>query len=293
MDKLLNTLKWRHETNVNQILKQGENEILQKEMNTGKAFILGKDKQGRPVTYVQVKNHIKGQFSDESTQLLTIFTIETGRKLLESGIETATIILDLEGFSMKNIDYQLVKFFIHLLENHYPESLGLALVINASLLFISCWNIIKYWLDPVVLSKIQFLDDENDLHEYIDSSVLPKRLNGFQLDYQYIPPTENDQQIISDFRNDKYGENIARKAHRCAAKNYLNLTLQWANNNEDKTIFIQRKKATKKLRKAFEQLIPYVFTQTYYHRQEIIHEPIFNISYERLKQRDQQDFVMF
>ncbi|CAF1448169.1 unnamed protein product [Rotaria magnacalcarata] len=70
------------------------------------------------VTYVHVKNHIKGQYSEESAELLTIFTIEMSQKLLEAEIETATIVLYLEGFSMKNIDYQLIKFSIHLFENH-------------------------------------------------------------------------------------------------------------------------------------------------------------------------------
>ncbi|CAF4123274.1 unnamed protein product, partial [Rotaria sp. Silwood1] len=36
-----------------------------------------------------------------STRFLTIFTIETDRKLLELGNETATIILDMDGFYFK------------------------------------------------------------------------------------------------------------------------------------------------------------------------------------------------
>jgi hypothetical protein len=294
VQQLIDTLQWRHQFNIKQILAQGEYQLNQEEIESGKTFIIGKDKLGRPVSYIQVTKHIKGQFSDESTQLIAIFTIETARKLLDSGHETASSIIDLNGFSYRNLDYEFVKFSINLLENHYPESLGVALVINAPYLFYGTWNIIKHWLDPVVRSKIIFLKDPNELSNYVDVSVLPKQINGELEHFKYIPPTEQDKQMFLAFRNDKDGEEIARRSHRRAAKKYLEITLQWANDTQNNQHIIkQRKRATKKLRNAFEQLIPYVSTKTHYHRVGIINEPIFDIAYEQLLKRNEEYVTMF
>ncbi len=294
VQQLINTLKWRHQFNIQKLLADGEYQLNQQEIQSGKTFLIGKDKIGRPVTYVHVTKHIKGQFQDESTQLMTIFVIETARKLLDGGNETATIIVDLNGFSLKNIDYDFVKFLINLLEHHYPESLGVALVINAPFLFYGCWNIIKHWLDPVVQSKIIFLKNSNDLSQYIDLSILPQQYNGELFNFKYIPPTEKDKKILLAFRNDKDGELMIRKSHRKAAKKYLDITLQWANDHENnQKILIQRKKATKKLRNAFHQLIPYVSTTTHYHRVGIINEPIFDMAYQELLKRNEENVAIF
>lgn len=294
VQQLIDTLTWRHQFNIKQILSEGEFKLNQQEIQSGKSFIIGKDQMGRPVTYIHVIKHIKGQFEDQSTQLMTIFIIETARKLLDQGNETATVIIDLNGFSLKNLDYEFVKFLINLLENHYPESLAIALIINAPFLFNSSWNIIKHWLDPNVQNKIIFLKNTNDLSKYIDLSILPQQFNGEITHFNYIPPTEQDKQMFITFRNDKDGQTIAQTSHRNAAQIYLNITLQWANDHQNnQNILNQRKKATKKLRNAFKQLIPYVSTRTHYHRVGIINEPIFDQTYQQIRNRYQDNVAYF
>lgn len=294
INQLMDTLKWRNEINIQKILLEGENELIVEELEKGTTYLLGRDKTGRPVTYVQLKNHIKGEVSNEGLELLTILTIETGRMLLDSGNETATVILDLNGFSMKNLDYDLIKFLINLLENHYPECLGIALVINAPFLFSSSWNLIKHWFDPVVQNKIQFLKDSNELTKYIDPSILPKHLNGTQNQFKYIPPNQQDQIMLSTFTNDQQGYQLAKRNHRKYAINYLNWTLQWANDQSNSQhLLTQRKKAQKKLRNAFLQLIPYVSTRTHYHRIGLINQSIFDTTYQHIISTNQQNVIHF
>jgi len=43
------------------------------------------------------------------------------------------------------MDYQVIKNLIWLLSRHYPERLGICLVLNAPTLFSGCWGIIKGW----------------------------------------------------------------------------------------------------------------------------------------------------
>jgi hypothetical protein len=215
--------------------------------------------------------------------------MEIGRKLLIYPIESVTIILDMNQFSMKNMDYQHTKFLINLLQNYYAESLGLVLIINSSLLFNSCWYIIRPWLDPVVESKIHFIKHIDDLNKYIDPSNLPKRLNGTQPDFNYTPSNEEDQFMLNTIRKDFNGKTKAFIYHKQSSINYLQITLQWAKTKDENSIIEQRKKATKQLSDAFIQLIPYIQTKTYYHRIGLINEPIFDITFENI----QQEIVRF
>ncbi|CAF1468066.1 unnamed protein product [Rotaria sordida] len=243
----------------------------------------GYDRVGRPIIYISVKDHVKGQFSSESTEKLTILFMEIGRKLLHSPVESITVIFDMAGFSLKNMDYQHIHFLVNLVQSYYPESLGLALIVNAPWLFNSCWQIIKRWLDPVVESKVQFIKKLNDLTKFIDLSNTPKRLNGNNPDFKYIPPAEQDNIMSSAFRDDFYGHEQARENHELASINYLRITLEWAQKKHDKHILEERKKAMKELQDAYEQLIPYISARTHYHRNGFIHEPIFDIAYEKIQ----------
>ncbi|CAF1046533.1 unnamed protein product [Adineta steineri] len=293
VQQLIDTLNWRYERGVDKLLAKGENELLIEEVMSGKAYFMGYDKMGRPVNYIHVKDHIKDQFPIEATEKLGILSVETGRKLLNGSIETGTVILDMNGFGMNNMDYQLVKFFINLLESYYPESLGLALVIHPPLIFYSCWAIIKHWVDPVIQNKIHFLKHEEELFEFIDPSNLPKRLHGTHPDYKYIPPTTEDNNMLAAFRADKQGRKIVRAAHRKAARHYLNVTLKWAHGDESETLLEERKQATKQLRDTFEEFVPYIHTRTHYHRMGLINEPIFDTAYEKLRHRNEMKIVQF
>jgi len=282
--QLIETIKWRNEWGVKELLAKGETDLCQDELKSGKSYFMGYDKVGRPIVYIYVKDHIKGEFPPESTEKITVFTMEIGRKLLKPPNESVTVVFDMTGFGLRNMDYQNVKFLINLLQNYYPESFGLGLVINAPWIFNSCWYIIKPWLDPVVESKIHFINNLHDITQYIDPSVLPKRLNGNQPDFSYILPTEEDLAMLATFRNDVKGKMKAEEVHREAVQNYLNITRQWTHEEETDKILKERKRATKELRDAFEQLTPYVSTRTHYHRIGAINEPIFDIVYKRIQE---------
>ena len=49
--------------------------------------------------------------------------------------ESQTIVFDMTGFSMANMDYTPVKFMIKCFEANYPESLGAVLVHNSPWIF--------------------------------------------------------------------------------------------------------------------------------------------------------------
>lgn len=151
---LVSTMKWRQDAKVDDdIMVNGEEHMLLQEqqggteadkrlakdfldqMRMGKSFTHGIDKEGRPMTVVRARLHRAGEQSEESLERYTVFLIETNRHLLSDPIDTGTVIFDMTGFSMANMDYAPVKFMIQCFEANYPESLGVVLVHKAPWIF--------------------------------------------------------------------------------------------------------------------------------------------------------------
>lgn len=293
VNQIIETLKWRHDWGVQELVANGERAISKEEIATGKTYFMGHDRMGRPVCCIHPKEHIKGQFPAEYSEKLTVFCVETYRKLLQPPMESVTVIFDMAGCEAKNMDLHQVKFLITLMDNYYPDSLGLILILNFPWLLGKSWTLIKTWLNPNVQKKVRFIHSEEELAELIDPTVLPKRLYGTQPDFKYIPPTAEDDAMFKAFRTDIKGKAIVEAAHRDAVRNYLSVTLQWANGHETRSILLERKKARKQLKQAFEQLSPYISTRTHYHRVGVIKEPIFQIAYDKLLQTKEEQNVTF
>ena len=284
VELFLETIKWRKEWGVTEFVAKGETDLYEEEIQSGKTFFMGEDKMGRPINYVSARDHIKEQFPGKATEKLTVFTMETGRKLLHPPHESVTVVFDLTDFGLKNMDYQHLKFLIYLLQNYYPESFALGLVVNAPWIFNGCWYIIKRWLDPVVQNKIHFVNSYEDLREYIPGESIPKKFKGNHPDFQYIPPTEEDLAMLKAVRNDHEGQRKAEERHRQAVETYLKITDRWVREQETGEILEERGKAAEELRNAFEQLVPYINTRTHYHRSGEIDEPIFEILYQKIQE---------
>ena len=291
--QIIETLKWRREWGVQELVANGEKAVSEEEIATGKTYFMGHDKVGRPVCCIHPKEHIKGQFPHEFSERLTVFCVETYRKLLQTPMESVTVVFDMSSCETKNMDFHQVKFLLHLLDNYYPDSLGLILILNFPWVLDKCWTLIKSWMDPTVQKKVRFIHSEHELSEYIDLSVLPKRLRGAQPDFHYVPPTQEDEAMLAAFRADVEGKATAESAHRQAIRAYVDITLKWAHGDETRGVILERTKARKHLKQAFEDLSPYISTRTYYHRVGVINEPIFHVAYERLQRNDQSSVTFF
>ncbi|CAF1274910.1 unnamed protein product [Adineta steineri] len=286
IQRIMNLLTWRIKSRIQEFLSKAESEISLEEATMNKGYFMGYDKIGRPVCYIHAKEHIRGQFSLDQTEKLAILALEISRKLLQSPVETFTVVIDVGGISRKNMDLHLAKNFINLFQTYYSESLGLGLIVNGSWFFNSCWSIIMPWLDPTVENKIKFIKKETDLNMYIDPINIPQRLQGKHEDFQYILPTEKDQTMLTAFRHDNQGKKFAETHHRQVAKKYLKLTLRWAHTEDNENFILERIKASKNLTDTYEKLLPYITTQIHYHRNGDINENIFDMTYNKLCTND-------
>ncbi|CAI0652761.1 unnamed protein product [Colletotrichum noveboracense] len=225
---------------------------------SGKTFIHGIDKAGRPICMVRVRMHRQGEQCEESLEKYTVFLIETCRMVLAPPIDTATIVFDMTGFSMANMDYTPVKFMIKCFEANYPESLGAVLVHKAPWVFQGIWKIIKGWLDPVVASKVHFTNNVKEMEEFIPTSHILKELDGQEdWDYKYVEPVAGE--------NDKMKDAAARDALLAGREElisqYEEATLQWikeAGTDKEAGIKAQRDELAYKLRDDYWKLDPYL-----------------------------------
>lgn len=147
------------------------------ELQTGKSFFYGVDKEGRPVCIVKVKNHDPSKMDQSENQRFSLFMMEYGRTLLEPGVETVTMVFDMTDAGMKNMDLKALQFTIQSLQNHYPESLGKVLVYNASWFVYGIWKVVKPWLDVVTAAKVLFIDKKS-IKDYIPEDKLMTEYGG-------------------------------------------------------------------------------------------------------------------
>ncbi|KAL4806833.1 CRAL-TRIO domain-containing protein [Aspergillus unguis] len=179
------------------VAKEGEDFLAQ--MRMGKCYQHGVDKQGRPICVVRVKLHKPSAQSTEVINRFILHIIETTRLLLVPPVDTVTVLFDMTGFGLSNMEYAPVKFIIECFQDNYPESLGSMLIHNAPWVFSGIWKVIKGWMDPVIVSKVHFTNNAKDLSKFIDMDKLPKEIGGGEdWTYDYKEPTEGENARMDD-----------------------------------------------------------------------------------------------
>ncbi|CAG8448967.1 10014_t:CDS:2 [Ambispora leptoticha] len=277
---LMSTLKWSLQTDVRGIVKGGESGLEQYfaeknspgfriQLESGKSFCRGFDKEGRPITYINVRRHKKDEQNLEVLQRFTIWVMETCRLMIIPPVETACIVFNMTDFNLANMDLQYMKFMIQCFEAYYPESLGICIVHKAPWVFQGVWKVISPLLDPVVASKIRFTSQDKDLLEYIPANHLISSLGGEDAwEYTYIPPREGENDRMKD---EKTKQEKIRIRQELEVK-FEELTKNWIADSSNEQIKKERNELKGKLRQAQWELDPYIRARTYYHRIGVLRE---------------------
>jgi hypothetical protein len=192
---LINSLKWRINVKPNTVTVDDVLEILKRDY----VFFHEVDKESNPIVWVNVQYHIEFQNKLPEYQKFVYFMMEEGirrvNKILDNleaqqaedqkeGREVkplpelrATLIFDMRGFAMANMDFAIVKFLAETLQAYYPEVLAHTYIVDAPWIFQTCWTMIKGWLDPVVVSKIEFINRDY-LLKVLDVEKVPIKNGG-------------------------------------------------------------------------------------------------------------------
>ncbi|KAJ1725458.1 hypothetical protein LPJ53_000388 [Coemansia erecta] len=169
-------------------------EVVRQEGGTGKLFVNGWDRMGRPLMYMfpqrQNTKEAKGQLR------FTVDTMEQAIRSMPEGVTKITFVIDVSQYSMaQSVALSTAREFLHILEAHYPERLGKALVISPPRMFVMFYHIIAPFIDPVTKAKVAFVDLDGsravsaegpwvDINEHIDPEQLLSEVGG-QWNYRY------------------------------------------------------------------------------------------------------------
>ncbi len=153
-----------------------------------------KKKDGRPIYIEQLgKLDIKALYEITTQERLlkrliceyersTRARMPASERMVGHPVETFCTILDLSGVSLSNFyrvkDYVLEASKIG--QDRYPEIMGKFYIVNAPWAFSAVWAIIKPWLDPVTVSKIDIVGSgyKDKLLAQIPAENLPKEFGG-------------------------------------------------------------------------------------------------------------------
>ena len=125
--RILGTLTWRREYGVEDLSA----DHISPENETGKQIILGYDKEGRVCHYLNPGRQ-NTEASPRQVQHL-VYMLERNIELMPPQVETLSLLINFKaGKSRGNTapGIGLAREVLNILQNHYPERLGRALIIN-------------------------------------------------------------------------------------------------------------------------------------------------------------------
>ncbi|KAK6257401.1 hypothetical protein QUC31_000860 [Theobroma cacao] len=155
---LKETLKWRAEYKPEEIRW----EEVAHEAETGKIYRSNYvDKHGRTVLVMrpscQNSKSTKGQIR------YLVYCMENAIVNLPPDQEQMVWLIDFNGFNMSHISVKLTRETAHVLQDHYPERLGVAILYNPPKFFEPFWTVVKPFLEAKTQNKVKFAysDDLN------------------------------------------------------------------------------------------------------------------------------------
>ncbi|KAJ6600973.1 CRAL-TRIO domain-containing protein [Mycena vulgaris] len=173
-NRIKSTLEWRRDYKLDLIPP----EEVRIESETGKLILNGFDNEGRPILYVRPGRE-NTQTSPRQVRHL-VWCLERARDLMPPGQESLVIIVDYKSTTLRtNPSIAVARNVLNILQHHYAETLGRAIVVNFPLLLNFFYKGISPFLDPVTRDKMRF---NPNLRELVDASQLDSDFGG---DFEY------------------------------------------------------------------------------------------------------------
>lgn len=196
------TLKWRAEYKPEEIRW----EDVANEAETGKIYRSNYiDKRGRTVLVMR-PSHQNSKSTKGQIKYL-VYCMENAILNLPPEQEQMVWLIDFQGFNMSHISIKVTRETAHVLQEHYPERLGLAILYNAPKFFEPFFTMVKPLLEPKTYNKVKFgySDDQNtkkimeDLFDFdhLESAFGGKDDTGFDINRYSERMKEDDKKIPS------------------------------------------------------------------------------------------------
>ncbi|KAJ6261899.1 Patellin-3 [Drechslerella dactyloides] len=170
------TITWRREWG----LEDHTPEHIEPENETGKQVLFGFDKETRPCLYLNPARQ-NTERSDRQIQHLT-FMLERVLDIAPAGSETLALLIDFKAASSgQNASLNQGRQVMDILQMHYPERLGRALIVNIPWWASLFLKAITPFIDPVTRPKLKY---NEDMSLHVPKSHLLKEFKG-DVDFTY------------------------------------------------------------------------------------------------------------
>ncbi|GAA96587.1 uncharacterized protein L969DRAFT_88063 [Mixia osmundae IAM 14324] len=180
-DRLKETLEWRREYKPD-LIKPSE---IEPEVQGGKITINGFDAEGRPILYLRpAKENTK---PSERQIRNVVFQLERLCEIMPKGVSKCAILIDYKGSSSSTQPPMwITKRVINILQQHYPERLGAAVILNLPWYLSSSIKMITPILDKETTDKLSFNPSKEKLRLLVPRDQLDATFGG-NLHYTYDP----------------------------------------------------------------------------------------------------------
>uniref|UniRef100_A0A453H8V0 CRAL-TRIO domain-containing protein n=4 Tax=Aegilops tauschii subsp. strangulata TaxID=200361 RepID=A0A453H8V0_AEGTS len=153
------------------------------EAETGKMYrATFTDREGRTVVIMRPAK--QNTSSHEGQLRYLIYTLENAVLSLPQGLDKMVWLIDFTGWTLANATpIKTARDSANILQNHYPERLSVAFLFNPPKVFEAFFKVIKVFLDPKSIQKVNFVYKDNEesmktMYKHIDPEVLPVEFGG-------------------------------------------------------------------------------------------------------------------
>lgn len=190
IDRITQSLAWRREFGINHLGEENgdkiTSELISVENESGKQIVLGYDNDSRPILYLKAGRQ-NTKTSHRQVQHL-VFMLERVIDFMPQGQNSLALLIDFKEYSdvpktnsSKIPPIGIGKEVLHILQTHYPERLGKALLTNIPWLAWSFLKLIHPFIDPTTKTKLVF---DEPFNKYVHEEQLELNYGGV-LDFKY------------------------------------------------------------------------------------------------------------
>ncbi|CCE66331.1 hypothetical protein TPHA_0P01740 [Tetrapisispora phaffii CBS 4417] len=191
IDRITLSLAWRREFGISKLGEENGDEITSDsiaiENETGKQVILGYENNARPILYLKAGRQ-NTKTSHRQVEHL-VFMLERVIDFMPAGQDQLALLIDFKEYpdvpkvqGNSNIPpIGVGKEVLHILQTHYPERMGKAIVTNIPWIAWTFLKLIHPFIDPMTREKLVFDEPPKN---YVPQDQLDK-LNGGYLDFTY------------------------------------------------------------------------------------------------------------
>ena len=191
IERITQSLAWRREFGINHLGEENgdtvTSDLVAIENETGKQVILGYDNEVSPI--LCFKHGMQNTKNSRRQVQHLVFMLERVIDFMPMGQGSLALLIDFKEYpdvpkvsgNSKIPPLGVGKEVLHILQTHYPERLGKALLTNIPWLAWSFLKLIHPFIDPVTRNKLVF---DEPFNKYVDERQLDSVYGGI-LDFKY------------------------------------------------------------------------------------------------------------